>query len=135
MRRGLCKDLGFTAAERSENLRRSAEVAKLINNAGLICICAFVAPNEDVRQKVGANIGEDRFFVVHLNAPIEVCRERDEEGFYDRADSGEITDFPGVSSPYDVPESPALVIDTSEHSVSECVDQIVQMLEDNDVLS
>ena len=135
MRRGLCKDLGFTAAERSENLRRSAEVAKVINNAGLICICAFVAPSEDVRQKVGANIGEDRFFVVHLNAPIEVCRERDEEGFYDRADSGEITDFPGVSSPYDVPESPALVIDTSEHSVSECVDQIVQMLEDNDVLS
>ena len=135
MRRGLCKDLGFTAAERSENLRRSAEVAKVINNAGLICICAFVAPSEDVRQKVGANIGEDRFFVVHLNAPIEVCRERDEEGFYARADSGEITDFPGVSSPYDVPESPALVIDTSEHSVSECVDQIVQMLEDNDVLS
>src|SRR5690606_35577478 len=77
MRLGISKDLGFTAEERSENLRRSAEVAKLINDAGLICLAAFVAPEESVRQRVREVIAPERFLVVHLSAPVEVCRQRD----------------------------------------------------------
>ena len=82
MRRGISRDLGFTADDRCENLRRSAEVAKLMNDAGVISIAAFVAPDEAVRQKAAEVIGRDRFLVVHLDAPIEVCRERDQEGVY-----------------------------------------------------
>src|SRR6185437_1897361 len=76
MRQGLSRDLGFTADDRSENLRRSAEVAKIVNDAGLICLCAFVAPHEAVRQRAKQVIGEDRFFEIHLACPVEICRQR-----------------------------------------------------------
>ena len=99
MRRGISKDLGFTADERSENLRRSAEVAKLFNDAGIVVLAAFVAPEEAVRQKAAAAIGAERFMVVHLNCPVEVCRQRDTDGHYKLADSGEIANFPGISAP------------------------------------
>ncbi|MCA9267749.1 MAG: adenylyl-sulfate kinase, partial [Planctomycetales bacterium] len=95
MRLGISRDLGFTAEERSENLRRSAEAAKLLNDAGLICICAFVAPSEAARRKAAGVVGEERFLVVHLNAPVEVCRARDKEGLYGAADAGDIANFPG----------------------------------------
>ena len=129
MRRGLSKDLGFTAEDRSENLRRSAEVACLMNAAGLICICAFVAPSEQVRQKAATKIGTERFLTIHLNTPLEVCRERDEQGMYAKADTGEISNFPGVSADYEVPEHADLTLDTSELEVDLCVDQIIQLLE------
>ena len=129
MRRGLSKDLGFTAEDRSENLRRSAEVACLMNAAGLICINAFVAPSEQVRQKAAAKIGTERFLTIHLNPPPEICRERDEQGMYAKADTGEISNFPGVSAVYEVPEEADLTLDTSEFSVDLCVDQIIQLLE------
>ncbi len=106
MRLGISRDLGFTAEDRSENLRRSAEVAKLMNDAGLICIGAFVAPREDVRQRAAQVVGPERFLVVHLNAPLEVCRQRDQGGQYAKADGGEIASFPGVSSPYEPPWRP-----------------------------
>ena len=130
MRQGISRDLGFSADDRSENLRRSAEVAKLINEAGLICIAAFVAPNEQVRQRAAQVVGEDRFLVIHIDAPLEICRERDEDGQYDKADSGDIAGFPGVSAPYEVPETPDLTLATHEASVVECVDQIVKLLEE-----
>jgi len=135
MRMGISKDLGFTATNRSENLRRSAEVAKLINQAGLICIAAFVAPNEEVRQKAAKVVGEDRFLVVHLDAPIEVCRERDQEGLYGAADSGEIGNFPGVTSEYETPVEPALVLNTAETPLEECVNAIMELLEKRDLLA
>ena len=128
LRSGISKDLGFTAEERSENLRRGAEIAKLMNESGLICISAFVAPSEDVRQKVAAAIGEDHFFVIHLAAPVEVCRERDDTGLYEKADSGEIANFPGVSFEYEVPTNPDLVLPTHELAAEQCVDQIVELL-------
>ncbi|HAY80341.1 MAG TPA: bifunctional sulfate adenylyltransferase subunit 1/adenylylsulfate kinase [Planctomycetaceae bacterium] len=134
MRTGISRDLGFSADERSENLRRSAEVAKLINDAGLICVAAFVAPSADVRSKVADVIGRDHFLTVHLAAPIEVCRERDVDGHYPKADSGEMPNFPGVSAPYDVPENPDLVLPTHELSVDQCVDQIIQLLEARGVI-
>jgi bifunctional enzyme CysN/CysC len=135
MRRGISKDLGFTAEERSENLRRSAEVAKLLNDAGLICIGAFVAPSEDVRQKAAEVIGRDRFLAVHLDAPVEVCRQRDQEGQYARADSGEIANFPGVSAQYEVPPNPDLVLPTATRGVEECVDDVMDLLRDQGVVS
>jgi bifunctional enzyme CysN/CysC len=129
MRRGISKDLGFTADERSENLRRSAEVAKLFNDAGIVCIAAFVAPDEAVRQKVAESIGRERFLVVHLDCPIDICRQRDTDGHYKLADSGELAMFPGVSAPYEPPAAADLVLKTSELSVRESVERIVQLLE------
>ena len=117
MRRGISRDLGFTAEERSENLRRSAEVAKLMNDAGLICIAAFVAPSDEVRQRARDVIGHERFLTVHVATPIEACRQRDQEGAYAKADSGEIANFPGVSAPYEPPETPDLVVRPDQTSV------------------
>ena len=135
MRRGISRDLGFAADDRSENLRRSAEVARLINDAGLICIAAFVAPREEVRQKAAEVIGHDRYLVVHLSAPIEVCRERETDGHYALADSGELANFPGVSSPYEEPASPDLVLPTHELPVNECVDAILKLLAERGIVS
>ena len=129
MRLGISKDLGFTATDRSENLRRSVEVARLFNDAGMLCIAAFVAPDEAVRRKAAERVGSDRFLVVHLAAPVEVCRTRDTDGHYTLADRGELTNFPGVSAPYEPPVSPDLVLPTHEWPVSRCVDAVVKLLE------
>jgi bifunctional enzyme CysN/CysC len=129
MRQGISRDLGFGVDDRSENLRRSAEVARLVNEAGLVCIAAFLAPSEDVRQKAAEVIGRERFLVVHLDAPVEVCRERDQEGLYGAADKGEIASFPGVSAPYEPPREPDLVLDTDQFSVEECVRRLVELIE------
>jgi len=134
MRRGLTKELGFTAEEKSENLRRSSEVAKLMNGAGLICVCAFVAPSEDVRQKAAQSVGAEQFLTIHLDAPVDVCRERDENGMYAKADAGEISNFPGVSFDYEPPVDPALKLNTAIFSVEECVDKIIALLEEKDAL-
>ena len=134
-RRGISRDLGFTADERSENLRRSAEVARLFNDAGVIVLAAFVAPDEAIRQKAAATIGRERFFVIHLDASLEVCRERDTDGHYKLADSGEIATFPGVSSPYELPANPDLVLETDKLPIDQCVERIVALLESRGALS
>jgi bifunctional enzyme CysN/CysC len=135
MRRGISKDLGFTASERSENLRRSSEVAKLFNDAGLIVLAAFVAPEEAVRTKVADAIGHERFVVVHLDAPLEVCRQRDTEGHYALAEKGELTQFPGVSAPYEPPVSPDLKLATDKLKVGECVEKIIGLLQTRGFIS
>ena len=129
MRLGLSKDLGFSEGERSENLRRVIEVARLMNSAGQICICAFVAPGAEVREKARHLIGDDRYLEVYLSSPVEVCRERDTRGHYKMADEGELIEFPGVSAPYDVPESPDLVLESHKLSVEECVDHIFLLIQ------
>jgi len=134
MRRGISKDLGFTAGERSENLRRSAEVAKLFNDAGVIVLAAFVAPEEAVRQKAAAAIGRERFLVVHLDAPLEICRQRDTDGHYQMADSGDISDFPGITSPYEPPAAADLVLATDKLPIEQCVLQVLELLESRGVL-
>ncbi len=134
MRMGISRDLGFTAEERSENLRRSAEVAKLINDAGLICIAAFVAPSEEVRQRASDVVGRQRFFTVHVATPLEFCRARDQEGAYAKADAGEIANFPGVSAPYEEPASPDLVLHADQLTVEQCVDQIMALLTQRGIL-
>ncbi|MCG8583281.1 MAG: sulfate adenylyltransferase subunit CysN [Pirellulales bacterium] len=134
MRLGVSRDLGFSSEDRSENLRRSAEVAHLVNDSGMICIGAFVAPEASVREKVRQVIGEDRYVEVYLSASIEYCRANDSTGMYEKADAGEIRNFPGVSSDYDVPENPHLVVETDKHTISEAVDQIVAMLKQRQVI-
>ncbi|RIK78828.1 MAG: bifunctional sulfate adenylyltransferase subunit 1/adenylylsulfate kinase [Planctomycetota bacterium] len=134
LRLGISRDLGFTVADRSENLRRAAEVARLMNQAGLIAICAFVAPLEETRQKARHTIGGERFIEVYLSAPIEVCRERDTDGMYPRADAGELQSFPGVSAPFEPPTSPDLTLATDEMAVGECVERIVKLLRERRVI-
>jgi bifunctional enzyme CysN/CysC len=129
MRSGISKDLGFTAKERSENIRRAAEIALMLNNAGLICICSFVAPDAGVREKARNLIGGERFIEIYLTASEDDRRRRDEQGAYKKADRGEIGEFPGVSAPYDEPESPDIVMDTDKLTVDECVDKIIRLLE------
>jgi bifunctional enzyme CysN/CysC len=120
MRQGLCRDLGFSADERSENLRRSAEVARILNDAGLIAICAFLAPHEAVRRKAREVIGPQRFLEVYLSAPIDVCRQRDTSGAY--SDGGA-----GIS--YEAPTSPDFVLPTHEIPVEESVNRLIAQLD------
>jgi bifunctional enzyme CysN/CysC len=134
MRQGISRDLGFSADERSENLRRSAEVARLFNEAGIICLASFVAPDASVREKVAERVGRERFLVVHLAAPVEVCRERDTSGAYAKADDGEIADFPGVSAPYEPPAEPDLVIPSHEWPLAKSMEAVLGLLEAKGVL-
>jgi len=128
LRQTISKGLGFTAAERSENLRRGADVARYMNEAGLICLCAFVAPSAAVRQRARQAVGEGRFIEIALTAPIDILKVREQTGAYARAEAGELPDYPGVSAPYDVPATPDLSLDTSTLTVEECVERIVSLL-------
>jgi len=134
MRHGISKGLGFAAWERSENLRRSIEVAKLFNDAGTIAICAFLAPDADVRAKARETVGAEKFLEIYLKAPLETLRKRDTAGMYAKADRGEIAEFPGVSAPYEEPASPDLTLETDKLSVAQCVDQIMALLERRKVI-
>ena len=134
MRQGISRDLGFSADERSENLRRSAEVARLFNDAGIICLASFVAPDAVIREKAADRIGRERFLVVHLAAPVEVCRQRDSSGGYAKADAGEITDFPGVTAPYQPPLKPDLVIPSHQWPLARSVEAVLGLLESRGVL-
>ena len=129
MRFGISRDLGFSSEERSENLRRAAEIAKTLNDAGLICIAAFVAPHDDVRQRMRDLIGIDRFLHVHLSAPIDVCRQRDTTGRYAAADNGEIDSFPGVTSAYEVPTNADLEISTHNLLPQQAASAVLDLLQ------
>jgi bifunctional enzyme CysN/CysC len=135
VRLGISRDLGFSSQERSENLRRVAEVARLVNNQGLIAIAALVAPKEEVRARARELVGEDRFVEVFVDTPLEVCRERDANGMYEAADRGEIPQFPGVSATYDRPTDMDLRVDTSVQDIAECVDAIMGLLADRGFLN
>jgi bifunctional enzyme CysN/CysC len=128
LRQGLSRDLGFTADERSENLRRSFEVARILNDSGLISVCAFVAPYDLVREKARQVVGPERFLSVYLSAPVEVCRERDRTGAYQLADAGRIAQFPGVSATFEEPRHVDLDLPTHRISVAESVERIVDLL-------
>ena len=134
VRKGLSRDLGFSANDRSENLRRSAHLAHSLNKAGLICIACFVAPSEDVRQKVAGLIGAERLIVVHVATPVGVCRERDTKGQYAKADAGEMPNFPGVTADYDVPPNPDVTIDASTQSIDACVEEIIAGLQKKSII-
>jgi adenylyl-sulfate kinase len=128
IRHGLCSDLGFSDSERKENIRRVAEVARLMNDAGLIVITAFISPFDDDRRMAADIIGADRFREVHLSTVLDICEERDPKGFYFRARRGEIKDFTGVSSPYEAPETPSLRLDTGSLSIDNCVGKLMECI-------
>ena len=135
MRLGVSKDLGFTPEGRSENMRRAAECARLLNDAGLITIASFLAPHKEVRDKARDVVGSDRFIEVFLDVPLEVCRERDTNGMYDLADSGEIQDFPGVTSPYEEPVAADLTLSPHAEALDECVERILELLRQRGFIS
>jgi adenylyl-sulfate kinase len=128
VRHGLSRDLGFSAADRSENIRRVAEVAKLMNDAGLIVISALISPHISDREMARKIIGADNFFEVHLSTPIETCEQRDVKGLYKKARAGVITDFTGVSASYESPLNPVASIDTSVASVDDSLSQLYKIL-------
>jgi adenylyl-sulfate kinase len=128
VRHGLNRDLGFSPQDRTENIRRIAEVARLMNDAGLIVITAFISPYREDREMARAIIGKDCFLEVYVDTPIEVCEQRDPKGFYKLARRGELPAFTGVSAPYEPPLAPECSVDTAVNSVGECVDLLVGLL-------
>ena len=128
MRLGISRDLGFSADERSENLRRAAEIARIINDTGLICIAAFVAPHEAVREKARQVIGPDRFIEIHLTAPAEFRKKKDAKGVYKLAEAGKLKSFPGVSASYEPPAKADMTLETDKVSVPDCVEKIIALL-------
>lgn len=128
VRHGLCKDLGFSDADRTENIRRVGEVARLMTDAGLIVLTAFISPFRADRDLVRAMMREGQFVEVFVDTPIAVCRGRDPKGLYAKADRGEIKLFTGVDSPYEPPEAPEVRIAAGELSVAECVNRLLAYL-------
>jgi len=134
MRLGISKDLPHDAAGRAENLRRSAYIAKYLNDSGLICCAAFVAPNADSREHMSSVIGEENCIVVYLNPPLSVCKQRDPSGIYAAEANVETGTVPGVSFPYEDWENPNLILPTHELDVDECIDRVINVLKEQSIL-
>lgn len=128
IRTGINANLGFSADDRRENIRRVAEVAKLFVDTGIITIAAFVSPTEDLRNLAQYIIGKDDFKEIFISTPIEECERRDVKGLYARARRGEVKNFTGISAPFEAPQHPALSLDTSKLSLEESVAQLLQLL-------
>ena len=128
MRHGLNRDLGFTAADRVENIRRVGEVAKLMVNSGLICITSFISPFESERKMARSLVIENEFIEVFIDTPLSVCEERDVKGLYAKARSGQIPNFTGISSPYESPQNPEITIDTTKLSPEDAANQILDFI-------
>ena len=134
VRHGLCKDLGFSDADREENIRRIGEVAKLFLDAGVVVLTAFVSPFKADRDRARALVEPGDFIEIHCAADLGTCEERDTKGLYAKARAGEIKEFTGISSPYEAPESPELKIDTGRQSLEACVAEVLTYLETNGVI-
>jgi adenylylsulfate kinase len=124
VRTGINNNLGFSEEDRIENIRRIAEVTKLLLDCGIIAINCFVSPTKDIRELARTIIGKNDFYEVYINASFEECTKRDVKGLYRKALNGEIRNFTGLDAPFDIPEHPALEIKTAEHSIEESVDAL-----------
>jgi len=129
VRHGLCGDLGFSDVARRENIRRIGEASKLFVDAGIVVLTAFISPFRSDREQV-RNLLPDDFIEIYCNSPLEVCESRDVKGLYERARAGEIKEFTGISSPYEVPEKPELVVDTGHLTLEQSVRQVIDYLKD-----
>ena len=135
IRNGLCKDLSFSAEDRTENLRRIAEVAKLFAEAGVICVCSFITPFKKSREFAIEVVGEERFVEVFVDTPLELCEQRDCKGLYAKARAGEIAEFTGINSPFERPDSDAaMVMDTDEEGLDNCVSQLISLLQKKEII-
>ena len=126
LRHGLCRDLGFSPQDRRENIRRVGEVAKLFMEAGTIVLTAFISPYRVDRENVRRLVGSEDFIEVYCNASIEVCETRDPKGLYRKARLGQIAEFTGVSSPYEVPYDPEIIVDSGAAEIDVCVQRIIE---------
>ncbi|MFB9990053.1 adenylyl-sulfate kinase [Bacillus benzoevorans] len=134
IRLGLNRDLSFAEEDRKENIRRIGEVAKLFVDSGLIVLTAFISPFREDRETIRKMFETDEFIEVYLQCPLQVCEDRDPKGLYKRARRGEISDFTGISSPYEPPSTPEIVIDSNECSIVESVGEIYQYLKEKKIL-
>lgn len=135
IRHGLCSDLGFSEADRQENIRRIGESAKLFMEAGVVILTAFISPFRSDRQLARSLVAEEDFSEIYIKCPLEVCEQRDEKGLYAKARKGEINNFTGISSPYEVPENANLIVDTDELSVQECVEEVIEYCQQQGIIS
>jgi adenylylsulfate kinase len=135
VRHGLCADLGFSAEDRHENIRRIGEMVKLFLETGVISLTAFISPYRRDREFVRHLVGEVNFLEVYCRCPVEICERRDAKGLYQRARRGEIKEFTGVSAPYEEPQSPALVLDTATMNLDQCVEAVLELLKQRHVFS
>ncbi len=134
IRHGLNKNLGFSPEDRTENIRRIGEVAKLFTDAGVVALTAFISPYRADRDQVRALMGEGDFVEVHVDCPVEVCEQRDVKGLYKKARAGEIKEFTGISAPYEAPAKAELTINTAGQSVEESAKQIMAYLESKGIV-
>ncbi len=126
VRNGLNSDLGFSAADRKENIRRVGEVAKLMLDAGLVVICAFISPYEEERALVKRIVGKNRYTEVYVNCPLQVCEMRDAKGLYAKARQGIIKDFTGISAPYEAPQVPDVEVKTDQESIDASLGKLIR---------
>lgn len=127
IRSGINSNLGFSPEDRTENIRRIAEIAKLFRDTGIINLTAFISPYREDRQ-LARRLADGDFIEVHVDAPLDICEERDPKGLYKKARSGEIKDFTGIDAPYEAPEKPEIYVNTDEQSITECVEQVMEYL-------
>lgn len=135
IRMGLNKNLGFSAEDRAENIRRIGEVAKLFTSAGVIASTAFISPYRKDRDAVRALLEPGEFIEIYMNTPIELCEQRDPKGLYKKARAGQLKGFTGIDDPYEAPEKPELVLDGGKKSIDECADEVIAYLQARGVLS
>ena len=128
IRTGINRGLGFSEEERRENIRRIAEVSKLFTETGIVTLSAFVSPTNELREMAREIIGKEDFVEIYVATPLEECERRDVKGLYAKARRGEIKDFTGITSPFEAPESPALAIDTTNLSVEEAVERVLEII-------
>ena len=134
MRHGLCSDLGFSIQDRRENIRRIAEAAKLLTESGIMSLAAFISPLREDRNQARRLFPHGDFLEIYCSAPLGVCESRDVKGLYKRARSGEVPEFTGISSPYEEPLRPELVINTGAQSLEDCVAQVLDLLHRREIL-
>lgn len=135
VRHGLSSDLGFSYQDRQENIRRIAEAAKLMLEAGVITLTAFISPFRVERQLARQRVAAEDFIEIYCNCSLDVCEQRDVKGLYRKARQGEIAEFTGISSPYEAPENPELVVDTGRNDLSVCVEQVLTVLRQRGVIN
>ncbi|MEQ1558997.1 MAG: adenylyl-sulfate kinase [Methyloglobulus sp.] len=134
IRHGLCGDLSFSNEDRKENIRRISETAKLMLDAGVITLTAFISPFRAERAMARSLMPHGDFIEIHCYCPLSVCEERDVKGLYKKARKGEIKDFTGISSPYEEPENPEIRIDTGSNSLDDCVKKVIELMRSRNIL-
>lgn len=135
IRHGLCADLAFSDEDRVENIRRIGEVAKLLMEAGIIVLTAFISPFKKDRNRVRELVEDGDFLEIYCNSSVEICEKRDIKGLYKKAREGHIANFTGISSPYEPPEKPELTVNTGSESLNNCVQEVLEMLAETGIIS